>query len=74
MQHLHDAGGNALGGGVSGGHLYAYNDLKGLIVNGNGVGEGSTDINSDTDFHRAKTSCFSFFLLHCVSIPGRSGY
>ena len=39
--------------------LYASNDLKGLIVNGNGVGEGAADINSDTDFHKAKTSCFS---------------
>ena len=63
VQHLYDAGSNALGGGMGGGDLYASNDLKGLVINGNGVGEGATNINSDTDFHKAKTSCFSFFFV-----------
>ena len=61
VQHLYDAGSNALSSGMGGGDLYASNDLKGLVINGNGVGEGTTNINSDTDFHKAKTSCFSFF-------------
>ena len=63
VQHLYDAGSNALGGGMGGGDLYASNDLKGLVINGNGVGEGATDINSDTDFHKSKNLLFFLFFL-----------